>query len=158
MTDTIETIGDAPAWLDDAGRANWNLIAPELRRAGLLTPAEEAVFARYCDHVARWLRLREKVNIDGETYVTTSKHGSIQRINPDFTAMMQIESSMEPLEDRFALSPLMRFKLKQIRANAEGDAPRNPYPQLPYESEGGENNADFAVAATASNSPFGILN
>ena len=154
MTDAIDIIGDAPAWLDDAGRANWHLIAPELRRAGLLTPSEEPALARYCDHVARWLKLREKVNARGETYETESKHGKLQRINPDLNAMMQIERSIEALEDRFALTPLMRFKLKQIRANAEGDAPRpNLFPAF-IEDAGRENGAE----ATTPGSPFGILN
>jgi P27 family predicted phage terminase small subunit len=159
MTDTIETLGDAPAWLDAEGRAIWHIAAPELRRQGLLTPSEETAFARYCYHVARWLKLRERVNGRGETYETESKHGKLQRINPDLNAMMQIERSIESLEDRFALTPLMRFKLKEIRSRAEGErlAPSGLLPL--YDADEAENSADSAVAANApAVTPFGILN
>jgi P27 family predicted phage terminase small subunit len=157
MSDTVE-IADAPEWLDEAGRAVWQITAPELRRFGLLTAAEEPALARYCDHMARWLKLREKVNLVGETYETESKHGKLQRINPDLNAMMQIERSIENLEDRFALTPLMRFKLKEIRARAEGEGGRRP-PGLPFEDEEHKNGADSAVAAHApAATPFGILN
>ncbi len=161
MADTTEII-DCPEWLGEAGRRVWCLAAPELRRAGLLAPAEETAFARYCDHVARWLKLRGE--LDGqETYETVSKHGTLLRIHPKLTAMMQIERSIEALEDRFALTPLWRFKLKEIRARAEGEGAPPPLPRtpltLPFEvEEGGENGRDSAVAANMAEGPFGILN
>ncbi|WP_127078390.1 phage terminase small subunit P27 family [Rhodomicrobium lacus] len=157
MTDTVE-IADAPEWLDAAGREIWQLTAPELRRAGLLLPSEEPALARYCDHVARWLKLRAKVNAIGETYETESKHCKLQRINPDLKAMLDIEGKIEGLEDRFALTPLMRFKLKEIRARSEGDGPR-PVLSLPFEDdEAPENRAEAAAATAAPATPFGILN
>jgi P27 family predicted phage terminase small subunit len=138
---------NGPAWLDAAARAIWHAVAPDLHSAGLLLPSEEFTLARYCDYASRWMKLRAAVNREGETYETESKHGSLRRQNPDFKSMLDLEGEMTAIEDRFALTPVMRFKLKAIRANVDPD------PKL----------ALFAPAAAATPAdqpatPFGILN
>ena len=157
MADTIE-VADAPAWLTDEGRAVWQLAAPSLRQAGMLLPSHETAFARYCDHVARWRKLRDKVEAGGETYETASKHGKLQRINPDLNAMLQIEGKIEALEDRFALTPLMHWKLREIRQRVDGSSPAPIGFTLPLDDADDENGANTAAANSPAASPFGILN
>jgi P27 family predicted phage terminase small subunit len=122
--DTTDIASDdgAPEWLGAIGRACWARIAPDLRSQGLLREAEEFALARYCDTLERWHTVRARVNARNETYVTESKHGKLERINPDFKVLGELESWLTTFEDRFALSPMMRLKLKALRQNVgEGD-------------------------------------
>lgn len=126
----IDTASDdgVPDWLGGIGRAAWAKIAPGLRAQGLLCEAEEFALARYCDTLERWHTVRARVNARNETYTTESKHGKLERINPDFKVLGELESWLTTFEDRFALSPMMRLKLKALRQNVgEGDvAVRTP--------------------------------
>jgi P27 family predicted phage terminase small subunit len=128
----------APEWLGAVGRVAWSKIAPDLRAQGLLKPAEEFALARYCDTLDRWHTVRARVNARNETYVTESKHGKLERINPDFKVLGELESWLTTFEDRFALSPMFRMKLKALRQNVgEGDGPQPRPPLLtPTHTEG----------------------
>jgi P27 family predicted phage terminase small subunit len=107
----------APEWLGAVGRAAWAKIAPDLRAQGLLREAEEFALGRYCDTLDRWHAVRARVNARLETYTTESKHGKLERINPDFKVLGELESWLTTFEDRFALSPMMRMKLMGLRQN-----------------------------------------
>ena len=116
MTDaTIEPF-DGPVWLGEDARAFWTKIAPDLRLQGLLRVSEEEPLARYCDALARWHKVRKRVD-DNESYWTESKHGKLQRVNPDFKVLGELESWLTAFEDRYGLSPMMRYKLKALRQN-----------------------------------------
>lgn len=101
----------APEWLDEMGCAIWSLYMPRLRGMGYVKDTDRLSFARLCDHTARWLRLRQKVNEKGESYTTESRHGKMERINPDFAAMLRVEEKMVQLEDRFGLTPAARQQI-----------------------------------------------
>ncbi len=122
----------APAWLGPIGRSAWAKIATDLRAQGLLKPAEEFALARYCDTLERWHAVRARVNARNETYVTESKHGKLERINPDFKVLGELESWLTAFEDRFAFSPMFRLKLKSLRQGVgeSGDLPAPHQPQL----------------------------
>jgi len=101
----------APEWLDEMGHKVWQLYMPRLKGMGYVKDTDMLAFARLCDHTARWLRLRDKVDAVGESYETESRHGKMQRINPDFAAMLRIEEKMVQLEDRFGLTPSSRQQI-----------------------------------------------
>lgn len=124
MSDETETKNaGAPSWLSDTGRLAWEKITPDLRAQGLLKPAEEFALARYCDTLSRWHIVRARVDAAHETYETESRHGKLQRINPDFKVLGELEGWLTAFEDRFALSPMFRMKLKGLRQNVgETDA------------------------------------
>lgn len=124
-----EIVDAAPAWLNDGGRAVWQTLYPTLRRTNFIKSQDFLALARYCDHFARWLKLREKVDAQGETYETESKHGKLQRINPDLNAMLRIEGSMLALEDRFGLAPATRLKILKDLAAANGSLPFDDLPE-----------------------------
>lgn len=105
---TAAPSSSAPDWLDDTGRAVWDLAVPKLEILGYFQSTDHGAFARYCDHTSRWLRLREKVDKKGESYWTKSKHGRMLRRNPDFQNMLALETQMRALEDRFGLAPVSR--------------------------------------------------
>lgn len=100
-----------PDWLDEMGRAIWSAYMPRLKGMGYVKETDRLSFARLCDHTARWLKLREKVNVKGESYTTESRHGKMDRINPDFAAMLRVQEKMVQLEDRFGLTPASRQQI-----------------------------------------------
>lgn len=109
-----------PDWLDDQGREIWSLYMPKLRSMGFVKETDRMAFARLCDHTARWMRLRVKVNAKGESYETVSRHGTMNRINPDFAAMLRLEEKLVSLEDRFGLTPAARQQILS-RLTGPGD-------------------------------------
>lgn len=48
-----------PAHLSDAARREWRRLAPVLHGAGILTVADRAVLAAYCQAYARWVEAEE---------------------------------------------------------------------------------------------------
>lgn len=101
-------VGDAPEWLTVRGREIWCSVTMRAATLGYIRSTDADVLARYCDHVDRWLALREKVNAEGEAINTKSAHVEMLRVNPRFRAMMQLEERMTSIEDRFGFSPSAR--------------------------------------------------
>lgn len=60
--------------------------------------------------------LRDKVNANGESYETESRHGRMQRLNPDFVALTRVETVLGDLEEKFGLTPAARQRILQLRA------------------------------------------
>lgn len=116
--------GQAPDWLDEMGLHVWQTYMPRLKGMGYVKDTDMAAFARLCDHTSRWLRLRTKVNERGESYTTESRHGKMERMNPDFVAMLRIEGQMTALEDRFGLTPSARQQIL-ARITEPADIPLN---------------------------------
>lgn len=122
--DEASPIGELPpSWLvDPIALGIWSTLAPELRSLRFLRSTDQTAFARYCDNLARWIKLRDKVHGKGESYTTTSNHGTMERLNPDFVAMQRVEDRLVTLEDRFGMSPVARQSILQ-RMAAMGSAP-----------------------------------
>lgn len=117
-----ETAADAPRFMALTGAASeiWNEVYPGLRKTNLVKSQDRVILARYCDYLARWVKLSAKVDAAGETYETQSKHGQLQRINPDLNALLRIEQSMLAIEDRVGLSPQARLNILSKLASAGG--------------------------------------
>ena len=52
----------AQEMLTPAGRQEWERVAPDLSRQGLLTTVDKAIFAAYCDAFSRWTEASRKVH------------------------------------------------------------------------------------------------
>lgn len=100
----------APDWLCERGLAIWTLYLPKLALLGYMRDTDRVAFARYCDHTARWLTVRDRMK-GRETYETRSKHGKMRRINPDFLVLLRLEEKLAQLEDRFGLTPIARERV-----------------------------------------------
>ncbi len=129
--DVVQDItNDAPGWLSDGAKSVWNILVPDLKHLRFLKATDHTALARYCDHFARWLSLKEKVDDKGESYETESRHGKMQRLNPDFVALMRIDERLMQFEDRFGLSPSSRQKILQQMATSTGELPLGNVPEV----------------------------
>jgi P27 family predicted phage terminase small subunit len=63
-------LGYAPKHLPEEGRAEWNRIAGELRRLGLLTVVDRGMFAGYCQAWADYLEAEAELQRSGRVLVT----------------------------------------------------------------------------------------
>lgn len=150
----MRPIGDEPTWLCDVGRQVWQFHLPRLRAMGYVTEMDTMALARLCDHTARWLDLREKVNKVGASYTTKSKHGKMTRLNPAFTAMLKTEERMAQLEDRLGLVPGSRQQILARRSDPV------PFRHTITPGEGGKDAAHSTNLAPKDNppaSPIGLL-
>ena len=60
---------DPPPFLDESAVREWNRMGPMLVRLGVLTVADGAVFAAYCQAFAHWEYLEKLVQAQGRTYI-----------------------------------------------------------------------------------------
>lgn len=115
--------GAPPPELNDQARRIWEAIAPELTRLNFLRDIDRQAFARYCVHLARWWDLTQDLAAHGETYVTESNHGTMERVRPAFIVRERTEKRLEVAEDRFGLNPASR---QQIMQRLAGLVPAGP--------------------------------
>ncbi|MEQ8251566.1 MAG: phage terminase small subunit P27 family [Oceanibaculum nanhaiense] len=141
----------APKELTKAAKEIWDRTAAPLARINFLRETDRAAFARYCHHLAEWWVLTRQLRKDGLTYVTTSNHGTMKRLNPDFVARQRIEDRLETLEDRFGLTPAARQQILQRLAAAPPPAAGSLF--APAQESGGETPAP----APETGSPIGLL-
>lgn len=143
----------APPELADQARQIWDAIAPELTRLNFLRDIDRQAFARYCVHLARWWELTKDLAANGETYVTESNHGTMERVRPNFIVRERLEKRLEVAEDRFGLNPASR---QQIMQRLAGLVPPAPTGGL-FEGRGGEDGSSDSDRAPAAPSPIGLL-
>lgn len=140
-----------PKGLSAAAKKVWAEMAPELQRMKFLRPTDAGAFARYCEHLTRWWALTRSLRKTGETYESTSQHGTLLRVRPEFLVRERLEKRMEALEDRFGLSPAARQQILQRLAVV------NPAPAGDLLDRLGEDQEQGDEAPAAAPSPIGML-
>ena len=113
----------APAELNAVGKRAWKELAPLLASINFLRRTDQPALTRYCNHVARYWRLEQKIRKEGETYWTESRHGKMERVNPKLRAQLEVERRMESLEDRLGLSTRARQQILQAMAARPAQLP-----------------------------------
>jgi P27 family predicted phage terminase small subunit len=64
-----------PSHLDKRAKAEWKRMSKELRPLGLLTNADRAAFAIYCQMWSRWVQAEQKIAETAMTYTTHDANG-----------------------------------------------------------------------------------
>lgn len=102
---------DCPEWLDEYGKAEWNRLAPELERLGLLTQADLAAFAAYCQAYSDVIKATEQLKELGpDGWVQTTESGYKQQhplVGIKNTAMDKMKSFLI----EFGFTPASRSKV-----------------------------------------------
>lgn len=133
-----ELIAEAPRWarLDGAAAEVWADLYPKLRAMNFVRVQDLGPLARYCKNIVRWLNLDAAVTLNGETYWTESKHGKLQRINPDLNALLRVEKALTDFEDRYGIGPKARLEILTKKAATQGDLPLDAPTQKADQSAG----------------------
>lgn len=97
-----------PRYLRKAARSEWRRLAPTLEAIGLLTKADQAFFAAYCDAVANHAAVSERLDREGMTI--TDQFGT--RKNPLIGVQRNYAETMIRYGGRFGLSPSDRRGIK----------------------------------------------
>lgn len=100
-----------PEWLKGEGLKVWGRLAPNVARLKLLTPVDAESFARYCRNLARWLKMQEVLDREGETYESESQHGKLKRAHPAFLIGDRLARLLESQEAVFGLNPAERQRI-----------------------------------------------
>ena len=118
---------EPPAWaeLTEEGVKVWFRLAPRVHRNGLLTECDLQPFARYCDMLPRWYKMKRFLDEHGETYevVAPIYEGSgrertvvdykVIRIamRPQQKLYLELNKAISDLEREFGLTPSSRSRI-----------------------------------------------
>ena len=125
-----EPVGDAKpdANLRPKARHVWNLLAPELGRLNVLRSTDSFALSRYCEDVAKYWEVTQKLRTLGDTYEVNSNHGKYTRINPLFAIQERLVARLIAVEDRFGLNPQARqaIVVRAAQIASQGTLPFGP--------------------------------
>lgn len=145
-----------PAWLDAAARRIWTTLAADLVRLNFLRGSDVQAFARYCHHMAGWVKARKTVQKEGEFYDATATSGEkLKRLHPAAKAAELHEKHLVELEDRFGLTPLARQRI--LRDQAALPAGSLPFDRQPTEPKPADDSNPVKPEPAPVGSPVSLL-
>lgn len=121
----------APDFLNAAAKLEWERLAPELYRLGLLTSVDLNPLAAYCQCFGRWLQAETalaemKDRPASGLVIKTTSGNAIQ--NPLVGTANKAARDMMRYASEFGLTPAARARLDGI--GAAGDAPQSKFDGL----------------------------
>jgi P27 family predicted phage terminase small subunit len=123
-----EAVTAAPEFLSDEARAEWDRVAPELLRLGLLTMADRAALAIYCQYYARWVEAEQHILTYGATIEFRDDDGNVKYVQPSpyFGISIKMSDRMRQAAAEFGMTPSAR-----TRVMAGGsDEPADPFAEF----------------------------
>ena len=106
-----------PKWLEPEAKKEWRRLAKALEAMGVLTEADMAAFAGYCQSYARWKEAEERITDRGLVIRTPS--GYPQQV-PYISIAQQYLKLMQQFAEQFGLTSAARSRI--IAGNGEGKA------------------------------------
>lgn len=98
---------DAPEWIGDVAREEWDRIVPELLALGLLARIDRATLTGYCVAWETYTRLYQDVRDHGDTYSTEKGI----RVRPEVKLLAEAAMNLIRFGRQFGLSPSSRAGL-----------------------------------------------
>jgi P27 family predicted phage terminase small subunit len=105
-----------PSHLNDVARKEWRRLATPLHEAGILTLADRAALAGYCQAYARWVEAEDK--LAGTPTLLKTPSGYVQQ-SPWLTVANKQLEIMGRYMSELGLSPSARARLKLPEGGAE---------------------------------------
>ena len=106
-----------PDGLSEAAKAEWKAVIPILRKMGVLTIADGATVAGYCQSRADWLRAQAEIEEYGVTVEEpiTNRMGDVvghrRKKNPAVTVASDAKKMMRAFASDLGLSPASRTRV-----------------------------------------------
>lgn len=107
-----------PSHLNRAGKKEWKRIVGILQQAGLLTEADYAPLAAYCQNYGRWVDAEKIIKEEGHTF--TSDKGNIIQ-HPAVGIASTAMKNMVTMAREFGMTPASRTNIKVDDAEASAD-------------------------------------
>lgn len=120
---------DAPAWLGEHARAEWERVVPELQRLGLLKPIDGAALTAYCEMWDVFVRATQEVHATGLVIENHSvkKNGTENTWytrNPAVEIQRNAQQAVRAWCSEFGLTSAAEAKVSAPAASdGEGDNP-----------------------------------
>ena len=108
------SIPDIPDFLDDDAQEEWNRIAPELKRMGVLADVDRAALAGYCQSYSNWVNAVKKIKKAG-TIIKTSNGNVIQ--SPLVGIANKALEMMQKFAVEFGMTPSSRSRVKATKSD-----------------------------------------
>lgn len=128
---TVGELPGPPDFLSEDGRIEWERIAVELYRLGLLTTCDQNTLAAYCQAYGRWMqaeralaRMAER-DLQNSALLTQTSNGNVIQ-NPLVGIANKAASDMMRYASEFGLTPVARARLDV----GPGEAPRSKFDGL----------------------------
>ena len=102
-------VAQMPDWLDPLASDEWDRLAPDLVRIGLLTKADEVEFAIYCQAYAEIVEAEAALLAGGKTQ--TTKDG-FERKSPWLSVRDEAWKRLHQAAQQFGLTPSARTKIE----------------------------------------------
>ena len=106
-----------PDWLDEEAKREWKRLAKTMEAMGVLTEADRAAFATYCDAYSKWKTATEFIDQHGLIFKTPS--GYIQQV-PQVSIAQTYGKLMTKIATEFGLTPASRSRI--IAGGSGGEA------------------------------------
>ncbi len=129
-----EDVPSCPAWLSAEVKEEWNRVALELARRGLLTKLDSTALACYCVSCARWRKANEIIRTQGEVYVTPK--GYLQP-RPEVAIARMAAEMMRTLAVEFGMTPVSRARIGVAPAGEDNDPMAVSLREVKRERRGG---------------------
>jgi P27 family predicted phage terminase small subunit len=98
-----------PAWLDDDARAEWRRVTPILLKMGLLTVADGAALAVYCEAYSTMGHALRTLQEDGPTFI--SPKTSVEHARPEVGIVQQCRVAIKTFCQEFGMTPSARSRM-----------------------------------------------
>jgi P27 family predicted phage terminase small subunit len=108
---------DPPAELSADARGEWDRVAPELYRVGLLTGVDRSALAAYCQVYGRWVQAERGI-AEGGLLSMTSKGNLIQ--NPLVGIANKAMADMVRYAAEFGMTPSARVRVRAVDRTFDG--------------------------------------
>ena len=112
-----QIVPECPDWLLDDAKKEWNRLAPELERLGLLTILDMVTFAGYCQSYAKWKAAEQFIKKHGTTYriPKKNKEGEVVSVYiapfPEVAIANQCLKHIRGFASEFGLTPSSRGRI-----------------------------------------------
>ena len=97
-----------PNWLDEEAQREWHRLSKIMETMGVLTEADMAMFAIYCDAYSKWKDATDFINQHGQIFQTPS--GYMQQV-PQVSIAQTYGKLMSKIATEFGLTPASRSRI-----------------------------------------------
>ncbi len=97
-----------PSWLSPGAKAEWQRLAPEMKRLGLLTALDVAMFSCLCEAYSIFVELVKDINENDMTYKTQK---GFTRARPQLDMMFKAMRELMTLCQQFGMTPVSRGRI-----------------------------------------------